>query len=137
MHVDRLGPYRIVRRLGRGGMGTVFHGVNTETGEEAAVKLLATALAHDEGFRDRFASEIETLKKLHHPNIDIPIRLCKNKKNRRSFFLLPFIFLGDWCLYGISDNALANYGQSYKYLNQVRHKYEDIHKCFQDKKVHS
>ncbi len=69
MHVDRLGPYRIVRRLGRGGMGTVFHGVNTETGEEAAVKLLATALAHDEGFRDRFASEIETLKKLHHPNI--------------------------------------------------------------------
>ncbi len=50
-------------------MGTVYHGVNTETGEPAAVKLLATGLAHDEAFRDRFAAEIETLKKLSHPNI--------------------------------------------------------------------
>lgn len=69
MHIDRLGPYRIVRRLGRGGMGTVYHGINTETGEPAAVKLLATGLAHDEAFRERFAAEIETLKKLNHPNI--------------------------------------------------------------------
>ncbi|MFW5692788.1 MAG: serine/threonine protein kinase [Thermoguttaceae bacterium] len=69
MQIDRLGPYRIVRRLGRGGMGTVYHGVNTETGEPAAVKLLATGLAHEEGFRDRFSAEIETLKKLNHPNV--------------------------------------------------------------------
>ncbi len=69
MQVEQLGPYRIVRRLGRGGMGTVYHGVNLETDEPAAVKLLATGLAHDEGFRDRFAAEIETLKKLSHPNI--------------------------------------------------------------------
>ncbi len=69
MQIDRLGPYRIVRRLGRGGMGTVYHGINADTGEPAAVKLLATGLAHDEGFRDRFSAEIETLKKLNHPNV--------------------------------------------------------------------
>jgi len=50
-------------------MGTVFEAVNIETDEPAAVKLLAPALAGDGGFRERFQAEIETLRKLKHPNI--------------------------------------------------------------------
>ena len=69
MQPERLGPYRIVGRLGRGGMGTVYEGVNVETGEPAAVKILAAALAEEEDFRHRFEGEIETLRKLRHPNI--------------------------------------------------------------------
>ncbi|KKL63144.1 hypothetical protein LCGC14_2178040 [marine sediment metagenome] len=69
MEFEQLGPYRIVRELGRGGMGTVFQGVNLETDEPAAVKLLAAPLAAEEGFRDRFEAEIEVLRKLSHPNI--------------------------------------------------------------------
>jgi eukaryotic-like serine/threonine-protein kinase len=69
MQFDRLGPYKIGPRLGRGGMGAVFEGVNAETGEPAAVKVLNPHLADDEGFCQRFELEIETLKKLKHPNI--------------------------------------------------------------------
>jgi len=69
MEFEQLGPYRIVRELGRGGMGTVFEGVNLETDEPAAVKLLAASLAAEGGFRHRFEAEIEALRKLHHPNI--------------------------------------------------------------------
>jgi serine/threonine protein kinase len=69
MEFERLGPYRIVGKLGRGGMGTVYEGLHSETGESAAVKLLSAALAEDEGFRSRFEAEIETLRKLNHPNI--------------------------------------------------------------------
>jgi eukaryotic-like serine/threonine-protein kinase len=69
MQIERLGPYQIVGKLGRGGMGTVFEGVNLDTGEPAAVKLLSAALAEEEGFRGRFEAEIETLRKLNHPNI--------------------------------------------------------------------
>src|SRR5262249_48066 len=57
------------KRLGRGGMGAVFEGVNVDTGQPAAVKVLSPHLADDEGFRERFEWEIETLKKLQHPNI--------------------------------------------------------------------
>lgn len=69
MHFERLGPYSIVRKLGKGGMGTVFAGVHFETNEVAAVKVLSAALAQEEGFRERFEAEVESLKKLHHPNI--------------------------------------------------------------------
>ena len=69
MQFERLGPYKIGPRLGRGGMGAVFEGVNIETGELAAVKVLNPHLADDEGFCQRFELEIDTLKKLKHPNI--------------------------------------------------------------------
>ncbi len=67
--LERLGPYLIERALGSGGMGSVFLGVDEQTGERAAVKVLAPALAADANFRERFGAEIETLKKLRHPHI--------------------------------------------------------------------
>jgi serine/threonine-protein kinase len=69
MEFSQLGPYRIERKLGEGAMGAVYLGVHEDTGEPAAVKLLAAALVHQQGFRVRFESEIETLRKLDHPNI--------------------------------------------------------------------
>ncbi|HEX3999353.1 MAG TPA: protein kinase [Pirellulales bacterium] len=69
MQLEQLGPYRLARRLGRGGMGTVFEGLNVDTGQPAAIKVLNPHLAVEEGFRERFEIEIETLKKLKHPNI--------------------------------------------------------------------
>ena len=44
MDIEWLGPYQIVGKLGRGGMGVVYEGVHRETGEPAAVKLLSAAL---------------------------------------------------------------------------------------------
>ena len=69
LQFEQLGPYRIGRQLGRGGMGTVFAAVQIESGMAAAVKVLSAALAQEEGFRARFESEIETLRMLRHPNI--------------------------------------------------------------------
>lgn len=67
--IKNLGPYRIIRMLGRGGMGTVYEGVHDETGQRAAIKALPSNLAEDGNFRERFMGEIETLKQLKHPNI--------------------------------------------------------------------
>jgi serine/threonine protein kinase len=50
-------------------MGTVFEGVNVDTEQPAAIKVLNPHLAAEEGFRQRFEIEIETLKKLKHANI--------------------------------------------------------------------
>lgn len=69
MSLEKLGPYKIGKQLGRGGMGTVYESVHSETQQSVAVKVLSAQLAAEEGFRERFESEIETLRKLRHPNI--------------------------------------------------------------------
>jgi serine/threonine protein kinase len=60
---QRLGNYRIVGRLGRGGMGTVYL-AETESGERAAVKVINPDLADDEMFRDRFRREVESARRV-------------------------------------------------------------------------
>jgi serine/threonine protein kinase len=69
MPLERLGPYKLEKLLGRGGMGAVYVGLNDQTLERAAVKVLSGHLSDDENFRERFKQEIETLKRLLHPNI--------------------------------------------------------------------
>jgi serine/threonine-protein kinase len=69
MQIEQLGPYRIGRRLGKGGMGSVYEAVDEKTGQRVAVKALTPQLAMAEGFRERFQAEIESLKKLQHEGI--------------------------------------------------------------------
>src|SRR5580698_3758391 len=83
MQIQQLGPYRISKKLGQGGMGAVYEGVDTSAGNAAAIKVLAPQLATDEGFRTRFQAEIESLKKLRHPNI---VRLYGYGEDQGSLF---------------------------------------------------
>lgn len=66
---SKLGPYLLEEVLGRGGMGTVYRGIDPETGERVAIKILAPDLAEDAVFLDRFQEEVRTLIELKHPNI--------------------------------------------------------------------
>jgi serine/threonine protein kinase len=69
MALEKLGPYRLESLLGHGGMGTVYVGIEESTGQRVAVKALSSGFIGDRSFRERFVTEIETLKTLHHPNI--------------------------------------------------------------------
>ena len=64
-----IGPYKIIRVLGQGGMGTVYHGVHSKTNDPYAIKVIAASMARHQRFRRRFDAEIQTLLKLKHPNI--------------------------------------------------------------------
>ena len=66
---EQLGPYKIIGLLGRGGMGSVYEGIDEAKKLRVAIKVLMPQMAVEAGFRERFESEIETLKVLSHPNI--------------------------------------------------------------------
>ena len=86
---EQMGPYRILRTLGRGGMGVVYQGVHIETGEDAAVKVLAAEFASNEGLRQRFEAEIEALRKLKHPHI---VRLIGyGEQEGRLFYSMEYV----------------------------------------------
>lgn len=69
MQLSQLGPYRIEKPLGKGGMGSVYAATDTRTGQRVAIKALTPHLALAEGFRERFEAEIESLKTLKHDGI--------------------------------------------------------------------
>ncbi|GAA3529215.1 serine/threonine-protein kinase [Nocardioides daeguensis] len=68
-HPDRLGPYRMVRCLGRGGMGTVYDALDTSLGRHVALKLIVPELADDPDFRARFVREAQAQASLDSPHV--------------------------------------------------------------------
>jgi hypothetical protein len=65
----QFGPYRIVSKLGEGGMATVFKAFQSNMEREVAVKVLPKELAQDPTFTGRFRQEAMLLAKLQHPHI--------------------------------------------------------------------
>ncbi|MCU1282381.1 MAG: serine/threonine protein kinase [bacterium] len=61
--------YRIVDRLGDGGMGEVFVAENLSIGKRVAIKVLKAELLADAAFRQRFQHEAEAIAAVDHPNV--------------------------------------------------------------------
>ena len=61
-------PYRIVRRLGQGGMGEVFLVVHDDTGGELALKIMHDPLIGDPQLSDRMRLEAQTLGRFYDDN---------------------------------------------------------------------
>ena len=64
-----LGDYRIVREIGRGGMGIVFEAEQESLGRRVALKLLPDSARFDERRKLRFQQEAQASASLQHPNI--------------------------------------------------------------------
>ncbi len=61
--------YRILRKLGQGGMGAVYLAQHTLMNEPQALKFLSSELSHDQAFTARFLREVRTLRQIRHKNV--------------------------------------------------------------------
>jgi predicted Ser/Thr protein kinase len=57
----KIGPYRLIRKIGEGGMGVVYLGTDSSKGQ-VAIKVLGPAVANDPSARQRLAREVETMR---------------------------------------------------------------------------
>ena len=64
-----VGTYKITEKIGEGGMGAVFKGVDTMLEREVAIKMLRPDFTRDAEIAERFRAEAITLAKLNHSNI--------------------------------------------------------------------
>jgi serine/threonine protein kinase len=85
------GRYRIERRLGAGGMSTVFMATDTVLERSVAVKLLAEHLADDEAFVARFRREALAAARLQHPNVVQVFDSGRDPESRRHYIVMEYV----------------------------------------------
>src|SRR5215469_4253781 len=69
MHSEMLSHYRILRKIGAGGMSEVYLAEDMKLGRRVAVKVLSPELVKDEMSRKRLVKEARAAAALEHPNI--------------------------------------------------------------------
>jgi eukaryotic-like serine/threonine-protein kinase len=85
----RLGDFRIVRELGRGGMGIVYEAVQMSLGRRVALKVLHTAAALDPRRLRRFQVEAQAAASLLHPHI-VPV-FATGSENGTAYYAMQYI----------------------------------------------
>jgi serine/threonine-protein kinase len=95
MAAQKVGPYRIVRPIGKGGMGRVYLGIDDKKDQEVAIKVLPEQFLEDKKRSEYLRHELRLARELDHPNIvDIfDIMECRRKSDGKmqGFMLMEFI----------------------------------------------
>jgi serine/threonine-protein kinase len=69
MNDPSIAHYKILEKIGQGGMGEVYRASDTKLHRDAAIKLLPEVFARDPERMARFSREAQVLASLNHPNI--------------------------------------------------------------------
>jgi eukaryotic-like serine/threonine-protein kinase len=97
---QRIGPYRLVSRIGEGGMGEVYKAVDTRLDRTVAIKVLPERVAHDRQARERFDRERRAIAALNHPHIcalydvgEATVAGDESMASRQSAVILQFLVM--------------------------------------------
>lgn len=85
----QFGDFRIVREIGRGGMGVVYEAEQVSLGRRVALKVLPSQLLADDKQRIRFQREARAAAKLHHTNI-VPV-FGVGEQDGLQYYVMQFI----------------------------------------------
>ncbi len=86
---EQLGDYRIIREVGRGGMGVVYEAEQVSLGRHVALKLLPREMVADAKRKLRFEREAKAAAKLHHTNI-VPV-FGVGETDGQLYYVMQFI----------------------------------------------
>jgi serine/threonine protein kinase len=86
---SQVGDYRLLREIGRGGMGVVYEAEQVSLGRRVALKILPHQVARDARMLERFRREARAAAKLHHTNI-VPV-FEVGREGETCYYAMQFI----------------------------------------------
>ncbi|RME86343.1 MAG: serine/threonine protein kinase, partial [Planctomycetota bacterium] len=101
--LSQVGSWKILKKLGQGGMGVVYLGEHIETRKKGAVKILPAAFSQDEKVRSRFLREAKATQKINHPNV---ARIYEYGVERGHVYMVMEYIEGEDLLNRIKDGPL-------------------------------
>jgi eukaryotic-like serine/threonine-protein kinase len=122
------GRYRIERRLGAGGMSTVFMATDTVLERAVAVKLLAEHLADDEAFVARFRREALAAARLQHPNIVQVFDSGQDPESRRHYIVMEYVD-GPSCADLLRERKRLDVGETVQVVRDACHGLDYAHRA--------
>jgi len=87
----QIGGYRLLLRLGEGGMSTVYLAYDSEQRRSIAIKILADHLAHERTFVQRFYREANMSRLLDHPHIVKGFTVGQDAESKRHFLIMEYV----------------------------------------------
>ena len=124
-----LGHYRIVEKIGAGGMGEVYEAEDSRLGRRVALKLLPERIVGDSSAVERFVREARAASALNHPNIVTIHEIGESGANR--FIVMEFIMgctLRKMIGQGVDLELLARIGEQVAKALTVAHAAGIIHR---------
>lgn len=105
-----VGPYRIVRLIGRGGAGTVYEVEHVQLGVRYAMKTFTydPAAANLTYLREKFLEEGKLLARLRHPNLTRVFDLAVDEASQTMYFVMDLVIYSDGEPYTVDDLDLEN-----------------------------
>src|SRR5438552_8301703 len=88
-HLRTVGEYRLWRRLGEGGMGSVYLAYKED--QQFAIKVLSDQLAHNQAYLDRFHREAKSGTLLNHPNIVRCIAAGQDPATGKHYLVMEYV----------------------------------------------
>ena len=85
-----VGEYRVLKKIGEGGMGSVYSAIQPVIGKRAAIKVLAPHIASNPELVRRFVDEARAVNKIGHPNI-VDIFSFGWLPDKRHYFAMEFL----------------------------------------------
>jgi eukaryotic-like serine/threonine-protein kinase len=125
------GRFRIVRLLGRGGMGEVYEAEDTLLGERLALKTILSEIASDKASLMRFRQEIQLARRITHPNVCriFDLEMHAGETGRSSAFLTMELLSGETLAARLRRSGALAPDEALALARQMATGLEAAHQC--------